>query len=422
MSRFAFFRQSTWLLLATAGGGLFGVLLQKLAGHFIPAANHLNPSETYSSFISMREAQAQLCIPFIGMQTAFAQLAARSGALQDDEEVSGALRGLLKCMLGFWVIMGVLCQIFQNSLMATYKLTGPWILWLTLGLAMVSAATPALFGVLQGKQRFLELGAARVASDVSLVIGVGLVLVLLVAPANRGATAGLAGLLLGALLAFGIALHLTRSEWKSKPKPFDFMGFLKRCIPLTLGLGVTTFMFSEDMLTVQKYLLEGADGYTKARVVGRTVIFITAPLVWVMFPKVVSSVAQSETTSVMAQALGATALIGGGASIACSLFPELPLRLLFGSAYLSYAPMVPWFAWSLLPLVLANVLISNLLARERFAIIPASLLIAAAYGLTLRFHHPSHQAIVVTLACFSSLLLLVSWIYTVRESKRASVK
>ena len=413
MSRFAFFRQSTWLLLATVGGGVFGVLLQRVVGEFIPQSE-------YSAFMAMRDAQAILCIPFIGMQTAFAQLAARSGALQDDAEISGALRGLMKVMLGFWCVLGLICFLFQQSLSSSYKISSPLSLWFTLGSAMVLAATPALFGILQGKQRFTELGLAKLASDLSLVLGLSMVLIVVLPSASRGAAGGMAGLMAGAILSFGLCLYLTRKEWTTSPKLFDFPGFLKRFVPLTLGLGVTTFMFSADMLTVQRFLFEGTDGYAKARVVGRAVIFITAPLVWVMFPKVVSSVAQSETTSVMAQALGATALIGGGASIACSLFPELPLRVLFGSKYLSYAPMVPWFCWSLLPLVLANVLISNLLARERFAIIRIILPIAAAYGITLRLYHPSHQAVILTLAGFSCLLLLVSWIYTARETKRGA--
>ena len=30
------------------------------------------------------------------------------------------------------------------------------------------------------------------------------------------------------------------------------------------------------------------------------------------------------------------------------------------------APLVPWFAWALLPLTVANVLVQNILARGRF--------------------------------------------------------
>lgn len=399
--------------MATATGGVFGVLLNTLSQALL--------ADSFSTVNAMREAQAQLCIPFIAMQTAFAQLAARPGSRAEDGEISGALRGLLKIMLCFWGGLALLCWLFQPAVLRYYGLSSASVLWFTLGFGMIVAMTPALFGVLQGRQQFRELGIAKIGSDFSLILGVGLVLGLLIPAARRGVEHGMAGLLMGALLALGFALYLTRTEWRAQSKPFDFLGFLLRFVPLTFGLGVMTFMFTEDLLTVQRSLAPDAAGYTMARVVGRAIIFLTAPLVWVMFPKVVSNTATSQETPVMLQALGATAFIGVGASLACTLFPELLLKIVFPRAAhpLPHAGMVPWFAWSLLPLVLANVLISSLLARERFSIIPVIVLVAVGYGVTLRWYHPSLKVVVLTLAGFGSLLLAVSWGFTVFESKRS---
>jgi len=46
-------------------------------------------------------------------------------------------------------------------------------------------------------------------------------------------------------------------------------------------------------------------------------------------------------------------------------------------------PLVPWFAWGMLPLTLANVLINALLARGRFAVVPWLVLVAIGYGVAL---------------------------------------
>ena len=43
--------------------------------------------------------------------------------------------------------------------------------------------------------------------------------------------------------------------------------------------------------------------------------------------------------------------------------------------------MVPWFAWCLVPLSLANVLINNVLARERYAAVPWLVAVAIGYGI-----------------------------------------
>ncbi len=47
------------------------------------------------------------------------------------------------------------------------------------------------------------------------------------------------------------------------------------------------------------------------------------------------------------------------------------------------APLVPWFAWCMLPLTLSNVLISSLMARSRFAAVPWLVLVAIGYGMAL---------------------------------------
>jgi len=48
---------------------------------------------------------------------------------------------------------------------------------------------------------------------------------------------------------------------------------------------------------------------------------------------------------------------------------ETALAILFPDK-IAAAPLVPWYAWALVPLTLANVLIQNLLARGRFAAMP----------------------------------------------------
>jgi hypothetical protein len=65
------------------------------------------------------------------------------------------------------------------------------------------------------------------------------------------------------------------------------------------------------------------------------------------------------------------------------------LRLVYDPSFLTIAPLVPWFAWCMLPLALANVLINSLLARMHYRAVPWLVLVAAAYGLTLLFLSPT---------------------------------
>jgi uncharacterized membrane protein len=120
-------------------------------------------------------------------------------------------------------------------------------------------------------------------------------------------------------------------------------------------------------------------------------------------------------------------------ALACTLAPSLPVRIIYFKSpeYWAATPLVPWFAWCLLPLIVSNVLVSNLLARERFAVAPWALLIAAGYGVALGMLKPrllqmevmtAFRTVIQTLGIFSLLLLAVSAGFTWREKGRAAAR
>jgi hypothetical protein len=76
--------------------------------------------------------------------------------------------------------------------------------------------------------------------------------------------------------------------------------------------------------------------------------------------------------------------------------------------------MVPWFAWCLVPLALANVMINNVLARERYAAVPWLVAVAVGYGVALRYNHGSFTSVIATLGVFATLLVLVCAVFTLR--------
>ncbi len=140
--------------------------------------------------------------------------------------------------------------------------------------------------------------------------------------------------------------------------------------------------------------------------------------------------ATGEKSSVLFQTLGLAALIAGSTAGFCTLFPELPLRLVYDPSFLRIAPIVPWFAWAMTPLALASVLNSHLLARGRYAVVPWLVLVASTYGIALNMVSKHSAAleplagftrVVQTLGLFNLLLLLVALFFSWRESKRTSI-
>ena len=209
----------------------------------------------------------------------------------------------------------------------------------------------------------------------------------------------------------------------------EWLPWLRRVVPLSLGIGSIQFMSNADVVYVQSvFSADKTPLYMPAAMIGLALVTFTTPLASVMFPKVVRSAALTQSTRALQQALGATGLLGAAAALACTVLPELPLRIIYLSKpiYWAAAPLVPWFTWCLLPLVLANVLLSNLLARERFAVVPWASLVAVGYGIALSALKPrllhlgdltAFRTVIQTLGGFSLLLLAVAVLFTWREKK-----
>ena len=91
--------------------------------------------------------------------------------------------------------------------------------------------------------------------------------------------------------------------------------------------------------------------------VGVGLVTLTTPMAMVMFPKLVNSLAKGQKTDSFLLAMAGTALLGGFAALVCTIFPELPLRVLYFNRpeFWVSAQLVPWFMWCMLPVPVANV-------------------------------------------------------------------
>ena len=168
---------------------------------------------------------------------------------------------------------------------------------------------------------------------------------------------------------------------------------------------------------------EYAPFYSAAAIVGVGLVAFTTPLAAVMFPKLVRSHARAERSNSLVLALGGTAVLGGIGALICTAWPELPLRIMYFNKpeFLRSAPLVPWFMWGMLPVTLANVLVSQLLARKVFKAVPWLVAVAVGYGLTL-WQIVQNEAgletmaafkrVVQNLGLFSVLLLGVASLFT----------
>ena len=409
----SFFRQSGWMMLAsTLGGGfMFGV-------HFF--APVMGKGE-YGLFGTLLQMLNLMMIPALGLQTVFAQQTAAASTEDHQRQLAATVRAILLGTALLWLTMAALAFTLRQDLISSLRIANPAALWITVAFGLPQLWLPVFQGVLQGRQDFAGMGWIGIMNGFTRLCAIAVIVLGL----GGQAAGGMLGALIGQLVALGIAASRGWQVLTTRPSRFEIRGWLARVAPLTLGLGVGQFMLAADMIIVRTVFEPSQTGlYVWSGMIGRGLVMFTAPLVWVMFPKVVASAGKSEGQRVLMQALGGTAalagLVGSSLSIACWAAPwvlrhveqgSVPLPLGLGPkilanqpTILSVASLIPWFVWCMVPLSLAIVLINDLLARERYRAVPWLVVTAAAYGTSLTVFHHSFQQVIASLGVFSLIL------------------
>jgi hypothetical protein len=390
----SFFRQSAWMMAATLISGGCMALVQVIATR-MPEGEAL----TFSMLVDLT---AQLAIPVIGLQTVFAQETVMAVTGNRRDQLAGAARWAFKIIGALWLLAALLFFIFQRQFTTNYRVT-PLALTVTLSFGLLAMLQPVVAGLLQGKQEFSWFGLATVLNGVGRFAGVTVTVLWL----GGRADGVMLAVFLGTVLATGIMAWRTRELWTGAVAAFDWRGLLGRALPISLALGAYTYLFTADSLLVKRFFTKDIDAYNSVRLVGRILVFTTAPMAWVMFPLLVKSRLVGKKDNALAATATVTLGVGVMGAIGLTLWPELPLRFLARGAHVGFAWMVPWFAWCLVPLSLANVLINNVLARERYGAVPWLVAVAIGYGIALRFNHETFTSVIQTLGIFGLLLVAV---------------
>ena len=398
------------MVIATVAGGVFMTAVQTIAAKM--------EKEEYGVFFTLLRCLILLGIPAGGLQIVFAQQTAAALDEPRQRQLSGTLRAVLRGTFYLWLLVVFVVTLGLDWIVTLLKVTNPAAVVVTLFIVLTSLWLPVARGLLQGRQDFPGLGwvaildgAVRFAVVVAIVFALG------------GKAAGaMVGALVGQAISLSLGLWLARGILFGAGAPFEWKPWLRLVVPLTLGTGSLLFLQTADVVYVQSlFPKDKSPFYMPGAMIGFALVQFTVPLAAVMYPKIVRSAARAEKSDALRLTLLTTAVLGGAAALASTLLPELPLRILFFTKpeLWQAAPLVPWFAWCMLLFTMANVLVGNLLARERFAIVPWLTGLAAAYGLTLagmqdpllaREHFAAFTLLLQIMMAFNLVLLgLAAW-------------
>ena len=104
--------------------------------------------------------------------------------------------------------------------------------------------------------------------------------------------------------------------------------------------------------------------YGSAGTLARASMWLVGPLAAVMFPKIVHAKAKAEKSDLMGVVLLGTVILAAGGAIGLWVLGPWVVGFMFGQDYVQPdSVLLPWYAWAVVPLSVANVLLNNLLAR-----------------------------------------------------------
>jgi O-antigen/teichoic acid export membrane protein len=409
----SFFRQSGWLMIANIAGGFlnWGVhFLQKALPESVRASEY----GAFGVFLSVA-----MVLPTMSFQMVMAHQTALALATNRKAELTRLIR---RVIAGSIVICALLCiavLLFQQPILEHWKIKSSLGLWITLIVVLFSFWMPLFWGVLQGEQNFFSLGWSMMSNGAGrLVLGLACVLGLVAYSSAKGSGLPLgtyaAGMMIGVAAGMGLATSIaawkTRALWLGSPSaPFGWRALAREAVPPMLGFAAFQFLFTADQMFVKAYFTGPVAGvYFSAGTLSRALMWLVGPLASVMFPRIVQSRAKAEKTNLVTLVLVGTAVLAGVGALGLGLFGPLVVRMVYGEEFVSQAKVfLPWYAGAMVPLAVANVLLSNLLAKSSFKVAIPVCLLAVAYGFALRHFHATPVMVLQVLGAANLLLLLI---------------
>jgi len=386
------------------------------------------PEETgeYGLFVALLGILTLMMSATPGIQTVFTHETAAATTDLERQRMTYYAYRIIQLTLVLWLLIVCLVTLFHKPIFAFYKMDRAWPLVITMVAGLLFLWLPVFMGVLQGAQRFSWLGWALLANGGGRLV-VAFLLVMVIGGSAQSVMLGvLAGVIISLLMAYSIARpHLVRTENIQCHWGKWFRGVL----PLAVAPVVFQMMMSADTIFFRDLMTKSESSYYGlAGTLGRGLFMLLGPLAGVMFPKLVRSHREGQSSSILISTLSGTLLLGGvvfGFFLSLSLgwprltefmqgmngsgmLDSLAQRLLSNEEGLSIVlDLLPWFSAAMLFLSCSNVLLSNLLALKRYRVLFVPFLVVIGYLVSLTLLPSGGKDLVQLIFLFNLLLLLV---------------
>ncbi len=276
-------------------------------------------------------------------------------------------------------------------------------------------------GTLQGLQRFIPFSLTNlIVSLVKLVLATIFVLLGFSVPGV------VAALVVGYAVSYFYSLSQVKPHLKVRQTKLeeatksgvdrrDIIPYVKVIFWASLLL---VLFLNVDIILAKHYLSSDLAGqYAALSITGKIIVYGSGAFVTVMFPMVSEAQASGDgkEKKLLKMSFLIITAVSGLILVLFALFPELAIKMLFGTKYLLVAPYLGWFGLAMLFGTLAQVLIHYFLATQAKGFLyPFVFIVAAQILLIVLFHANIFQITMVMLVSSFLMLLAMSAVYFIQ--------
>ena len=351
-----FLQNSALLFTAMMAGNIFGYMFQLSMGRMLTV-------EAYGEMNALMSLMVIFGIPFGAFMNFFAKQTAAYSSKQEQSKIrkfhKSGIKNILCCMTPVLLLLSFASPVIGNFLNVSF----PKVLMVIVCIFFSSMLTVNT-GIIQGLQYFKSL--AFLGSGVHFFKFIFGVLFVWMGFGVFGA--------IGAIIVAGLIL-LLYSHWRiisSLPyQPCELNLSFKTIYKYAGGLFFANAMFAimtqADLILVKHYFSAADAGlYASAAILGKAVMYLPGAIVLAMFPMVAANHTKGTSSfGMLCKALGLTVCLSGGGALVLYLYPEFILKMLFGTRYLTAAPVCAIFGIAMVPVSLTYLLMTYLLAQEK---------------------------------------------------------
>ncbi len=340
---------------------------------------------------------------------------------KNEKETSNLIYFLNKKFFLLGLGMFLLIFLISFSLSSFLNIKNPFLLVMIGGTFICSI--PALFyrAVLQGLLRFNQLVISTIGENlIKLILAIVFVLIGL----------SIQGVIIAFIIASLSGLLISRyfiqnlKSKRTKDPSSRLSPLILYSVPILIQSFAMTSLYSSDLILVKHFFSTHDSGlYAALSNLGKIIFFGSGPIAAVMFPMVAKKQTVGESyRKVFLYSFGLTVIFALFVLLIYWIFPEIAIRALYGSAYLSAASLLFWFGLFMTLFTIASLFLSFQLSLGKTWVVIIPLVAATAQMILIWFYHDSLKGVIFISIGVCALLTICLGVYSLHFGRLAKIQ